>query len=241
MHRLLVENIAGETVALTGEQHHRATRVLRLGRGDRLRIFDGRGSEYETTIQTADRTQAMLRIERQVGPVPEPQVRVTLLQSVPRGDAMERVIQKCVEIGVAEIVPLITRRTVARASGEGTKLARWRKIALHAVEQSGRAWLVPVAEPVTADLAIPRLASCDLALVPHHGAAESLRSALGAAGRSQSVAIVIGPEGGFSPEEIARFAAARARIVSLGPRVLRSETAGLVAATLVLYHYGEMG
>jgi 16S rRNA (uracil1498-N3)-methyltransferase len=241
MRRLLVENIAGETVALTGEQHHRAARVLRLGRGDRLRICDGRGSEFEALIESADRTQVMLRIERQVAPLPEPQVKVTLFQSVPRGDAMERVIQKCVEIGVAGIVPLITRRTVARASRQGMKLARWRKIALHAVEQSGRAWLVPVTEPVMADAVIPQLASCDLALVPHHGAAQSVQSALGAAARPQSIAIVIGPEGGFSPEEITRFAAAGARIVSLGPRVLRSETAGLVAATIVLCHYGEMG
>jgi len=240
MRRLLIEGITGDAVALTGEQHHRVTRVLRLGRGDKLRITDGRGAEYEAVIEAIDRIQALLRIERRVEPVPEPEVKVTVFQSVPRGDAMERVIQKCVEIGVAEIVPLITRRTVARTRGEGTKLARWRKIALHAVEQSGRAWLVPVAEPVMVEAAIPQLASCDLALAPHYGLAESLHGVLEARARPQSVAIAIGPEGGFSTEEIEQFIAAGARIISLGPRILRSETAGLVAATIVLHHYGEM-
>jgi len=267
MRRLLVEGIGDETVVLAGEQHHRAVRVLRLGRGDRLQVFDGRGNEYEAVVESADREHATLSIERRVQPTPEPAIRVSLFQSIPRGDAMERVVQKCVEIGVAKIVPLVTRRTVVRPrrGGEG-KLARWRKIALHAVEQSGRAWLVPVAEPVPPDAIIDRLSSADLALVPHTTgvchpepfgsaqdkrsegsclpsdvAAEPIRSVLDALTRPQSVAVVIGPEGGFSPDEVERFAAAGARPVSLGPRTLRSETAGLVAASIVLYHYGEMG
>ncbi|UCH35884.1 MAG: 16S rRNA (uracil(1498)-N(3))-methyltransferase, partial [Armatimonadota bacterium] len=237
--------------------------------------FDGRGSECEAAIESADRTQTTLRVTQSVEPVPEPAVKVTLFQSIPRGDAMERVIQKCVEIGVSEIVPVITRRTVARPrGGQGAKLARWRKIALHAVEQSGRARLVPVAGPVAVETVVERVPSFDLALVPHIGdaavgAAPTRRNAtrstviqseaqrseesrprfggstplgevLGACPKAASVAVAIGPEGGFSPEEIERFAAAGARVVSLGPRVLRSETAGLVAATIVLYHFGEM-
>ena len=275
--RLLVESIAGDRVALTGEQHHRVTRVLRLRRNDAIRIFDGRGNEYEAVIESADHAQALLRVERPVQPVPEPQIKITLCQAVPRGDAMERVIQKGVEIGVAEIVPIITRRSVARPrSGDSAKLARWRKIALHAVEQSGRAYLVPVADPVTADALIPRLPSFDLALVPHVAGGDSsepfasvilsaakdldhtvpaqretdtvpashtsIRTVLAAsAGRPSSVAILIGPEGGFATDEVERFRAAGARTVSLGPRVLRSETAGLVVATIVVYQFGEMG
>ena len=261
MRRLLVENIPREQVVLSGEQHHRVTRVLRLRQGDALRIFDGRGNEYEATVESADRAQATVRVTRAVPPLPEPRVKITLFQSVPRGDAMERVIQKCVEVGVSQIVPVITGRTVARPSEEGAKLARWRTIALHAVEQSGRAWLVPVADPIDAEAVAARLPSFDLALVPHvsqpagvchpehreespfvdSASASSLRSMLASHGSVASLAIVIGPEGGFSTEEIDGFVAAGARIVSLGPRVLRSETAGLVAATIVLYHYGEMG
>lgn len=262
-------------MVVTGEQHHRVTRVLRLQPGDALCIFDGRGHEFEAVIESADRGRVTLRVLHAVRPVPEPGVRITLFQSVPRGDAMERVIQKCIEVGVAEIVPLVTRRTVARprAGAEGNKLARWRKIALHAVEQSGRAWLVPVAEPVPAEGIGERLSCFDLALVPHThqtigprcdsddvaadvipSEAERsqgsrlrlsepgrLRNVLTAGGAISSAAIVIGPEGGFEPAEIERFSAAGARIVSLGPRVLRSETAGLVAAAIVLYHFGEMG
>ncbi|UCH34646.1 MAG: 16S rRNA (uracil(1498)-N(3))-methyltransferase, partial [Armatimonadota bacterium] len=82
MRRLLVENIEGETVILTGEQHHRVTRVLRLGGGDAIRIFDGRGSECEAAIESADRTQTTLRVTQSVEPVPEPAVKVTLFQSI---------------------------------------------------------------------------------------------------------------------------------------------------------------
>jgi len=271
MRRLLVDHIAGETLVLAGEQHHRITRVLRLRSGDALRIFDGRGSEWEAVIESLDRARVTLRLGRPVQPTPEPRIKLVLFQSIPRGDAMERVIQKCVEIGVADIVPVVTRRTVARprAGEQSAKLARWRKIALHAVEQSGRTWLVPIAEPVRVEAVVDGLRSADLALVPHatccaagchaerpprvksRGSEEScsatnraiqpIRDALSHTCPPQSVAIVIGPEGGFSPDEIERFAAARARIVSLGPRVLRSETAGLVAAAIVLYHFGEMG
>ena len=274
MRRLLVDTISGDRVVLTGEQHHRVTRVLRLGRGDIIRIFDGRGSEYEAVIESEDRARTVLAIQRPVQPAPEPEVKITLCQAVPRGDAMERVIQKCVEIGVAEIVPIITRRSVARPrSGDSAKLARWRKIALQAVEQSGRARLVPVADPVTADAVIARLPSFDLALVPHVAGASGrpndtedvgsahvipsvverseesrarfgnpvpLRDVLGTYDRPSTVAILIGPEGGFATDEVERFRAAGARTVSLGPRLLRSETAGLVAATIVLYHFGEI-
>jgi 16S rRNA (uracil1498-N3)-methyltransferase len=277
MRRLLVENIAGERVVLTGERHHRVTRVLRLNRGDAIRVFDGCGSEYEAVVESADRAQTILAIRRPVQPALEPRIKITLLQSVPRGDAMERVIQKCIEIGVTEIVPIITRRSVARPRpGDGAKLARWRKIAVHAVEQSGRAYLVRIADPATADALLPRLPSFDLALVPHIAGDDSseplaavilstardtdqtmqtqgktgvlpaspapIRAVLEtSAGRPSSLAILIGPEGGFAPEEIERFCTAGARPVSLGPRVLRSETAGLVAATIVLYHFGEIG
>jgi 16S rRNA (uracil1498-N3)-methyltransferase len=241
MRRLLVDTIGGEIVVLTGEQHHRATRVLRLGRGDRLHLFDGRGHEYEAVIEATDPQRTTLRLERRVEPVPEPAIRITLFQSIPRGDAMERVIQKSVEIGVAEIVPLITRRTVARPGGESAKLARWRKIALHAVEQSGRTRLVPLGDPVSVDAIIERLASCDLALLPHHGATVPLRAVLSRVERPHSPSVVVGPEGGFASDEVERLAAAGAHPVSLGPRVLRSETAGLIAAALVLYHFGELG
>jgi 16S rRNA (uracil1498-N3)-methyltransferase len=275
MRRLLIENIVGGEVVITGEQHHRVTRVLRLRKGDALRIFDGRGNEYETVIESADRAQATLRVTGAVPPLPEPRIKITLFQSVPRGDAMERVIQKCVEIGLSEIVPVITGRTVARPGEEGAKLARWRTIALHAVEQSGRAWLVPISGPVAFDTVLERIPSFDLTLVPHIGdagvgtahtrrnapessviqsAAErseesrlrlscptAIGEVLGAFRKATSVALLIGPEGGFSPEEIDRLAAAGARTVSLGPRVLRSETAGLVAATIALYHFGDVG
>jgi 16S rRNA (uracil1498-N3)-methyltransferase len=242
MRRLLVESIEGEALVLHGEQHHRAVRVLRMARGDRLRVFDGRGHEYEAVVEAAGRDQVTLRVERELRPAPEPGVRIVLFQSIPRGDAMERVVQKGVEIGVAEVVPLITRRTVARpARGEGMKLARWRKIALHAVEQSGRAWLVPVGEPMPTERMVERLSSFDLALMPHHGAVAPLRAALEALRKPRSAAVIIGPEGGFAPEEVEHLAAAGARPVSLGQRVLRSETAGLVAAALVLYHFGDMG
>ncbi len=275
MHRLLLDSIEGDTVILAGERHHRATRVLRLRRGDRLRVFDGQGREYEAIIEAAGRGQATLRLEKAVQPIPEPAIRIILFQSIPRGDAMERVIQKAVEIGVSEVIPVITRRTVARTpGGGGSKLARWRKIALHAVEQSGRAWLVPVAEPMHAGEVTCRLAATDLVVLPHITAAaaghrgdvilskaknlpraqrhpertarsETLGEPIGAVLRSiqrpTSLAIVIGPEGGFAPDEVERLAAAGARVVSLGPRVLRAETAGLVAAAIVLYHFGEMG
>lgn len=226
----------GRPVTLEGDSARRVARVLRLRPGERLALFDGSGVEAvaELTRVGASRVEAtVLSVEPGL---PEPPVRITLCQSVVKGERFEWALEKGTEIGVARFVPLVTRRNVVRP-GSGTKLERWRRIVIEAVEQCGRSVLPDVAPSAALD---DVLASLDgPAIVPYERERQTtIAAALQAMGRPPALSILVGPEGGFTPEEMERAMSRGARPVSLGPRILRSETAGIVAATLALAALG---
>ena len=217
-------------VVLSAERSRRLSSVLRMRSGAALRVFDGHGREREATLidQDASRQRARLARGAAVVPVREPSARVTLCCAFPRGTRGDWIVEKATELGVAAFVVIESDRAVLHP-GEG-RVERWRRIAIEAAEQSGRA-VVPAFEETPPGGA--------LTLVADPGATLTPREALDrVAGLAESIALYIGPEGGWSDDE--RATHDHGALVSLGPRTLRVETAALVALTLTLDALGEL-
>jgi 16S rRNA (uracil1498-N3)-methyltransferase len=233
------DQLSGERVVLQGEPHKYVSRVLRLVAGDDLTIFDGQGNEVEARIEatSARSTMLVLGARRSVGrPATAP---VTLIQAVSKGERMELVIQKATELGVAAIVPIWTARTVVQPGGDG-RLRRWRTIAQEAARQCGRADVPTIADP----LPLPAALEADVPagtrklLLWEASTGAPLQRAL--VGDEAAVHLLVGAEGGFAPDEAAAAQAAGFEAVGLGPRILRTETAALVALALVQAALGAL-
>jgi 16S rRNA (uracil1498-N3)-methyltransferase len=225
------ERLAGGRLVLTDDDHQHVARVLRAAVGDRLTLFDGAGSEVDAEVTRVGKRDTELALgARRAGSVTASPVAITLLVAVPRGERMDLIVQKTTELGVGRIVPLVTERSVARP--DPTRRARWERIAREAARQCGRADVPRVDEAIELALAVgaPELPPARFALWEAERG-QSLRARLEASPRG--TALLVGPEGGFPAEEVATAAAAGFIPVSLGPRVLRVETAAIVAVALV--------
>jgi 16S rRNA (uracil1498-N3)-methyltransferase len=234
------ERLSGPQVTLTGPEHRHLARVLRARPGETLTLFDGAGGEVQAEVVRVERAETELRLgARRV--IAGPAVAITLLSAVPRGPRMDFLVQKTAELGVARIVPVLTDRSVARPDAEAGRLARWQKIAQEAARQCGRADLPAVDAPVVLAeaLALPGLPPRRLALFEGERT-RSLRSALAAAAPAPT-ALLVGPEGGFAAPELAAAGAAGFEPVGLGDRILRVETAAVVAVALVAGASGMLG
>lgn len=214
---------AGETLALADDRARRLLAVLRLPVGATLHVFDGLGHERLATLVEAARGRAVLAFGAALDPLPEPPLAIALCCAFPRGTRGDWLVEKATELGVTTLVPLEADRTVMRP-GDG-RLDRWRRIAIEAAEQSGRA-VVPTFEEAPPEGA--------LALVADFGAARAPADALARATDASAVALYVGPEGGWSDAERAHHAMPGYVPVSLGPRVLRVETAALALLTLTV-------
>ncbi len=235
------ETLQGETAELDSALSHRIRHVLRLRRGDVVMLLDGRGGEYAARLEeTGGPSVRVVIVARSDGP-PEPRVRVVLYQSIIKGDRFDWLLEKGTEIGVAKFVPLVSARAVVRPrTGRTERMERWRRIVCEAAEQCGRSRLPEIGAPVSLDEALKSVEG--LRLLPYEGEHQtSLRQALKEGGKATTASIFIGPEGGFAREEVEKAVAAGVKTVSLGRRILRSETAGIVAAAAVLYERGELG
>ncbi len=238
------DQFGATSVAITGEDAHHLVKVVRQTIGDEVIVLNGKGQEYRAEISEirGDAVLAMLiePLRRSV----EPQLQITLIQGMPKGEKFEWILQKNTEIGVTKFMPTITERSAIKldASARVKKGERWRKIIKEAAEQSGRQ-LIPELEPVQDLPKLLRQLPAGLLLIPWEGETErSIKEVL----RAQTVApshvtVMIGPEGGFSLNEINQAQAAGAIPVTLGPRILRTETAGLAVSSILLYHFDEMG
>jgi len=247
VHRFFVppESIQQNSVTLTGPVVHQMYHVLRLRAGERVVLLDNSGWEHQTEItRISDDIMEGVVFRRQV-PNTEPRTKVTLYQAVLKGDRFEFVLQKGTELGVVEFVPIITSRCiVADLNSVYGKFNRWQRIILEAAEQCGRAKM-PLLRPAVMFLtACEQARGTGLSLMPwEEEKTFTLRWLLRPQGgeRPFNVNLFIGPEGGFSPEEVALAQEYGIRPVSLGPRILRAETAGIVAAAVVLYELGDLG
>ncbi len=241
-------SVRGREVSLGSEIAHRLGRVLRLKQGDRVILSDGGAREYEVELTTLSGRSAVGVVVAERPAPPEPALELVLYQSLIRANRFELVLEKGTEVGVARFVPVVSGRSQVRPERDTARLDRWRRIASEAAEQSGRGRLPAVDVPVP--LAGALSSAPGLRLLPWEGAVGASLAAplpgLGACLRAQpqrphTVSLFIGPEGGFEPEEVEAARRAGCALVSLGPRTLRSETAGIVAAALVMHELGEMG
>ena len=232
MARLFVppDRLTGDTLELTGDGHRYLTRVLRLRPGDALTLFDGADNEIAARIvaSSSQATQLALGERRRLT---RTQPRITLLQAIPRGERMDLLVQKATELGVQRILPVISARTVVQPGGEG-RLRRWRTIAQEAARQCGRADLPVIDAPLPYAEALAAVASEPAArfIVWEAAKGAPLRRAL--TEQDRTIALLVGPEGGLSEEEAAAAQAAGWKAVGLGPLILRSETAAIVAIAL---------
>jgi 16S rRNA (uracil1498-N3)-methyltransferase len=231
------DQLRGDTVELAGDAHRYLTRVLRLRPGDTLTVFDGAEREIAARIvaSTSHATRLALGERHRLT---RTQAQITLMQAIPRGERMDLVVQKATELGVHRILPVVTSRTVVHPGSEG-RLRRWRTIAQEAARQCGRADL-----PV---LDAPHLYAEALALAPSPAArfivwesarGTPLRKAL--TEQDRTVVLLVGPEGGFTEDEAAAAQAAGFAPAGLGPLILRSETAAIVAVALAQAATGSL-
>lgn len=228
-------------LTLTGENAAHA-RVLRLRPGDSVTVCDGCGTDYSCTISDISAGQVCLVIQHASASASEPSVRCSVYMAFAKADKLEHVIQKATELGAYEIVAFPSSRCVSRpdAAFLGKKLDRWQKIAASAAAQSGRGRIPQVLALDSFAAAVQRAAACDLALFPYENERTlPLRAAIGSA-CFQTVSIMTGPEGGFSEAEVSLAQQSQMQICSLGPRILRCETAPLCALSAVLYASGAL-
>lgn len=258
MHRLFVDQVIMEcpcTVRVVSQEEvHHALRVLRLSVGDHIELTDADGGEYIAEIKTAllnqteDSVMEVLCLKK-IEIHRESPVEVTLFQGLPKHDKLEFIIQKAVELGAVRIVPVECERCVARirdAKDAAKKTERWNRIAHEAAKQSKRALEPEVLEPVRLK-AIQELTSQDeLKLLAYEGAAlkplmEHLEEAQRRDDLQRRVAIMIGPEGGLTEKEVHELSEMGFITIGLGPRILRTETAGLALLSIIQYVLGDMG
>lgn len=238
------DQIKDNSVILHGEDRHHLLNVLRQGPGDEITVLNGKGEEYLVRITEATVDQVKGEIVKQMERQSEPRVKITLVQSLPKADKFEWILQKNTELGVSRFQPVFTERSNIKLdqAAQSRKLERWNKIIQEAAEQSGRQ-IIPVLEPIRRwSEMLAAYSGAGLVLIPWEGeSGQSLKQVLERQpGIPGSVTVLIGPEGGFSLKEVEEAKEKGAIPVTLGPRILRTETAGLVVASALLYHFGDL-
>ncbi|MDR1572700.1 MAG: 16S rRNA (uracil(1498)-N(3))-methyltransferase [Clostridiales Family XIII bacterium] len=237
------DQISGNEIRIVSPQDVRhLTRVLRAARGDRVRVSDSAEWEYETEFLRVQDGAAVLRILDRQRSAREPSVRISLFQGLPKGAKMDEIIRKSTELGVACILPVACVRSIATGEAVSAhKLARWRKISAEAAKQCRRSLAPEVRPALSFEAALAEMRGFEVMLFPYENEGErSLKSCLrGLAKKPESVALIIGPEGGFSREEAEALVSAGAASVSLGRTILRTETAGPAAVAMILYEWEQ--
>ncbi len=250
MHRFFIppEWINDQQVTLIEDVAHQIRHVLRMRPGDRLIVLDDSGWEREVELSRVTRNVVIGYVAEERLAAGEPRTKISLYQGVLKAQKFEWVLQKGTELGLVEFIPVVCERSlVGDLEDVDRKLGRWQRIIREAAEQSGRGRLPVLRSAMLFTQSCQRATrSGGLALVPwEREQATSLKLALtaGAGGKDRpfSISLFIGPEGGLTPEEIQVARRYNAQPVSLGPRILRAETAGLVAASAILYELGDLG
>lgn len=232
------EQICGDEIILTGGDVNHIKNVLRMRVSDELTVCDGCGTDYDCEIAEADREELKLNIKSLNPSDTELDTRIYLFQALPKSDKLELIIQKAVELGVYEIVTVQTSRCIVKldAKKESKKIARWQQIAESAAKQSGRGIIPRVKAPMSFMEALAYASEFDMAVIPYEKAEriEATRSIIKASKEKGSIGIFIGPEGGFEEKEIEAAKESGVQPITLGRRILRTETAGLAVISMFM-------
>lgn len=251
--------VSDSVIYLSSDESHHLARVLRLRSGDEAFAFDGCGREYRCRVASVDARGARLEIVEALADRVESPVALTLAQALAKGEKFDFIVQKATELGVRTIAPLITEQADVKLSDERAekRAERWRRIALEALKQSGGRQLVDIQQPAALADFIASITSNERAaaepgltareniappalLVFSERGGRSISEALSEVNYTESVVALIGPEGGWSDREMALLESRGATFVTLGPRILRTETAALVAVSLIQHRLGDL-
>ena len=242
MYRFYVsaDQLAEKEVFISGGDVNHIKNVLRLEVGDWIVACDGNGTDYVSRIQSICSDEVVASIEKVQPTGTELPVRITLFQGMPKKDKLELIIQKAVELGACEIVPVMTKRTVVKLSEEkkiNKRLERWQSIAYAAAKQCDRGIIPMVHKPVSYEEALAMADQLDYNVIPYElqTGMEEARKIVDQACKQRSLGIFIGPEGGFEEEEVSKALEAGAHAITLGRRILRTETAGLAILSVLMF------
>lgn len=233
------EQIKEERAIILGDDVKHIRDVLRHKLGDEIKICDENGIKYITNIINITKEGIDLKIINKCDDTSEPNINITLFQGLPKADKLEMIIQKCTELGITEIIPIITDRVIVKIEERNVdkKLERWNRIALEAAKQSGRQRVPRVKTPINIKNLVENIEKYDILLLPYECEKDvTIKNVLRNMNKEiKNIAIIIGPEGGFSDNDIDLLNNDKIKKVSLGPRILRTETAGFATLAMVLY------
>ncbi len=246
MHRFFVEpsQVEEEHIEITGSDVNHIHHVLRMSEGDTLHISDGEGQTYECAIESLTNNAIRCKIQSTEKTGNELPVRISLFQGTPKQDKMEWIVQKCVELGVYDIHAVSMQRSIVRydQKKESKKVTRWNAIAESAAKQSKRDYIPTVRGVLSWKDMLTELDSYDMVIVPYENerGMEGTRQLLRSVKPHQRIAVIIGPEGGFDLSEIEALVEKQGHTISLGNRILRTETAGMVFLAMISYQIEEV-
>lgn len=234
------DQVKGDRIYIEGSDVNHMKNVLRMKAGEQLYISDGDNHKYLCQVRRYEETEAELEILKEEAVDTELASKIYLFQGLPKGDKMELIVQKAVELGVFEVIPVAMKRCVVKLDEKkaAKKVNRWGEIARSAAKQSGRGIVPKVGSVMSYQEALAAAKELDVALIPYElaeGMADT-RKVIESVQTGQSIGIFIGPEGGFEREEVCQALDAGAKEITLGRRILRTETAGLTVLSILMYH-----
>lgn len=242
MHRFYVDNskLSEEVITITGEDVNHIKNVLRMKKGDKLIICNGQGIEYCCIIDKVCEKEIIAVIQETTQSEAELPSHIYLFQGLPKKDKMDLIVQKAVELGIYEIIPVMMKRTIVKLEDkkkEEKKLERWQSIAEGAAKQSGRGMIPKVHEVVSFKEAVIMAQKLGISMLPYECATKIARTKelIASCCEKESIGVFIGPEGGFDPEEVEWAEKAGIEAVTLGKRILRTETAGLTILSNLMF------
>ena len=242
MHHFFADptQVAEDTIFITGPDVNHMKHVLRMKPGEEVLISDGTGRDYTCEVEAFEPDRAVVRIHSVCDSRMELPAEIWLFQGLPKADKMELVIQKAVELGAFEVIPVAMKRSVVKldAKKAESKVKRWNAIAESAAKQSKRSILPQVSDVVTFAQAVKMAENCQIKLLPYECAdgMEKTKRLIENITPGQDIAVFIGPEGGFDLDELELAKEAGCEIITLGKRILRTETAGMMLLSVLMYH-----
>lgn len=235
--------ISGNRITIFGDDYQHLKKVLRAVKGDTITVCCD-GFDYTSKIDEISNDCIFADIISKDENLTEPDLKVTLFQGLPKADKMDLIVQKCIEIGVNEIVPVITERCISKINTDKdaqNKVSRWQKIGLEAAKQSNRGVVPQICAPMKFNEAVNLASKFDLSVIPYEKeSSNGLKAIVSRCSAVKTASIFIGPEGGFSEQEIQLAESNGINKLTLGPRILRTETAGIVALSLMMYELGDV-